>query len=304
MRKDFSMLKQSLEQKASLVEHWLSDCCAQAMAEGVPPRLVEAMEYSLLAGGKRIRPFLCLSSGSLFGVDAERLRPMAVALEMIHTASLIHDDLPCMDNDVLRRGKPTNHVVFGEGLALLAGDALLAWAIQYPLESLSAEGIPADRIMKAMALFSRAIGPRGICGGQVLDSDPPSQEEDLTFVTRVAREKTAILIHAAVVTGAILAGADGPSLESLDRYGMHLGVAFQIIDDILDVAGLEADLGKSIGKDAEQGKCTFVTCLGLEGARRMAREETDKACSALERFDHRKVTDLLELALMLQERSS
>lgn len=304
MMADFSTLKQSLAQKAGLVERWLSDCCQEALAEGVPPRLVEAMEYSLLAGGKRIRPFLCLSSGALFGAEPDKLRPMAVALEMIHTASLIHDDLPCMDNDVLRRGKPTNHVVFGEGLALLAGDALLAWAIQYPLDSLSAEGIPADRLMKAMALFSAAIGPKGICGGQVLDSDPLSQEEGLQFVTRIAREKTAVLIHASVMTGAILAGADSRSLEALDRYGMHLGVAFQIVDDILDVAGQEKDLGKSIGKDAEQGKLTFVSCLGLEGARSMAREETQKACSALEAFEPQKAADLLDLALMLQDRSS
>lgn len=304
MSEDFLLLRDSLARKAALVEHWLSDCCRGALAEGVPPRLVAAMEYSLLAGGKRIRPFLCLSAGALFGVEAERLRPMAVALEMIHTASLIHDDLPCMDNDTLRRGKATNHVVFGEGLALLAGDALLAWAIQYPIESLCAEGMPVDRIMRAMALFSAAIGPKGICGGQVLDSDPLSQEEGLPFVARIAREKTAVLIHASVMTGAILAGADPHSLELLDHYGMHIGVAFQVVDDILDVAGEEADLGKSVGKDAEQGKLTFVSCLGLEGARRFAHDQTEKACSALESFEPKKAADLLELALMLQNRSS
>lgn len=300
------LLKRSLSQKAGLVESWLSDCCHQARDEGVPPRLVAAMEYSLLAGGKRIRPFLCLSAGALFGIEAEKLRPMAVALEMVHTASLIHDDLPCMDNDVLRRGKATNHVVFGEGLALLAGDALLAWAMQYPLESLASEemGMPVDRIIKAMALFSAAIGPKGICGGQVLDSDPLSQEEGLPFVTRIAQKKTAVLIHASVMTGAILAGADARSLASLDRYGTHIGVAFQVVDDILDVAGQEEVLGKSIGKDAEQGKLTFVSCMGLEGARGFAQEQTEKACSALRDFESRKAVDLLGLALMLQNRSS
>lgn len=303
MSGDFRELQESLKVRGQLVEDWLAECCREALQREAPPRLVEAMEYSLLAGGKRIRPFLCLSAGALFGMNHQDLRPMAVALEMIHTASLIHDDLPCMDNDVLRRGKPTCHVVYGEGLALLAGDALLAWAMEYPILELPEAGIPAERIMKAMGVFAASIGPRGICGGQVLDSDSLSRKQGLEFVTRIATQKTAILIHAAVMTGAILGGADEAAQQALDRYSMHLGVAFQIVDDILDVAGQPEDLGKSVGKDAAQDKLTFVAAVGLDEARRLARKETDLACSALEPFDSPAASDLTNLARMLQVRS-
>ncbi len=303
MNTDYSRLRASLGHKAQLLEKWIQMSCDEARSQAVPPRLVDAMEYSLLAGGKRIRPFLCLSAGELFSEDVLRLRPMAVALEMIHTASLIHDDLPCMDNDTMRRGKPTCHVVYGEGLALLAGDALLAWAMEYPLTVLSQEEFSSDRIIMAMKLFARAIGPVGICGGQVLDSDFESQEQSLDFVERVAHDKTAVLIHSAVMTGAILGGADEESLDALSSYGEHLGVAFQIVDDILDVTGQEDDLGKSVGKDAEQGKLTFVACLGLDGARKLAAEETKKAYVALESFDPVRAANLKELALMLRDRS-
>jgi geranylgeranyl diphosphate synthase type II len=186
-----------------------------------------------------------------------------------------------MDDDSLRRGKPTNHRVYGEALALLAGDTLLAWAFEHAAKGCSAAGVLPGRLVRALGVFAEAIGPSGICGGQVLDTDPESREEDPDFVRRIAGTKTAVLIRSSLLTGAVLGGADGETEQRYSDYGTHLGMAFQIVDDILDVIGTSADLGKTAGKDAEQGKRTFVSVYGLDRARAMAEEESLRATDAL-----------------------
>ena len=246
----------------------------------VPPRLRDSMAYSLLAGGKRLRPALCLKGAELFGIARERAFPLALSFEMIHTASLIHDDLPAMDDDVLRRGKATNHVLFGEATAILAGDALMALAFEHPLCELPGKGIDARRICSALLLLASALGPSGICGGQVLDMDGEIQSDESPW--RIARQKTAVLLSASVTTGAIIGGADEEAQASLRAYGNHLGTAFQIVDDILDVTSTAEELGKTPGKDAAQNKKTFVTAYGMEKARPLAAEQTAMAVTALE----------------------
>ena len=246
----------------------------------VPPGLMDSMAYSLAAGGKRLRPALCLKGAELFGISMERAFPLALSFEMIHTASLIHDDLPAMDDDVLRRGKATNHVLFGEATAILAGDALMALAFEYPLSRLPERGIEAGRICSALFLLASALGPSGICGGQVLDMGGEYLPEETPW--RIARQKTAVLISAAAVTGAILGGADEQARASLSAYGNYLGTAFQIVDDILDVTSTPEELGKTPGKDAAQSKKTFVSVYGLEKARSLASEQNGLALRALE----------------------
>ncbi|MDR1581444.1 MAG: polyprenyl synthetase family protein [Synergistaceae bacterium] len=246
----------------------------------VPVRLAEAMAYSLTAGGKRLRPILCLAAAERFGVPPASAMPLATAIEFIHTASLIHDDLPCMDDDDMRRGKPTNHKVFGEHMAVLAGDSLMIWAFGYALSGLDRNGIKAKRVIKAAAYLSGASGPFGICGGQVLDTDPESFEAGEDFAYKIAHRKTADLICASVLTGAILGGVEGNEIILAEEYGRRLGLAFQIVDDILDATGTPEELGKTPHKDERQGKTTFVSAFGLDRARGLAEDESAKAAKA------------------------
>lgn len=246
--------------------------------KGVPERLFEAMEYSLSAGGKRLRPALCMSAAKSYGIGYEQSLPLALGLEMFHTASLIHDDLPCMDDDDMRRGRPSNHKVFGETMAVLAGDSLLLAAFEYPLAHLS--GIEAAKVLSAMRIFAKATGPSGVCGGQVLDMDG-SKKIEPEYVKSIALLKTAALIRASALCGAALGTCDDRHLACFSDYGWHLGMAFQIVDDILDVTGTAEQLGKSVGKDAEQKKVTHVTVFGMEQARLMAIEESEAAGKSL-----------------------
>jgi geranylgeranyl diphosphate synthase type II len=250
--------------------------------DGIPLRLRESMAYSLLAGGKRLRPALCLAAAERCGVSPEKALPMAVALEFIHTASLIHDDLPCMDNDDLRRGKPTNHKAFGETMALIAGDALIIWAFGYALSHLPHFGIPYERVSRASAILAEASGPSGMCGGQALDTDKESRGAGEDFVYDIAGAKTAALIRASVVTGAILGDISDTTLQCYYDYGTHLGLAFQIVDDILDVTSTREELGKTPFKDEAQDKVTFVSAYGLDRAKNLAAEESEEACRAIE----------------------
>lgn len=290
------------EQYRELFEERLAEICREP-ADDVPPRLHEAMAYSLMAGGKRLRPMLCLAAAERGGVNPEKALPMALALEFIHTATLIHDDLPCVDGDDLRRGKPTNHMVFGEALAIWSGDALVNWAFCYSLSRLAKSGIPAERVLRAVEMLAEAAGPFGVCGGQVLDFDPESRREDREFVYEIARLKTAALIRAAVVSGAILGEIDEFDLKCYYDYGTHLGIAFQIVDDILDVTSTREAMGKTPHKDEFQDKRTFVGAYGLEVAKELAREESVKAARALETlFPEGDL--LIDLAKSLAERTS
>ena len=268
------------------IENALLDLCDKN-PPGIPQRLWDSMTYSLLAGGKRIRPLLCVLSGEAFGVSREDLLPLALACEMIHTASLIHDDLPEMDDAALRRGKPSNHAVFGGSLALLAGDALFIWAFEYARAGLLASGaFSCHSILEALGVILDAAGPFGICGGQVLDTDPLSVGSREEHPWTVARSKTAVLLSACVQAGAILGGAGPEERRLFAEFGDHLGAAFPIADDIIDVTGQGSKTGKIPGKDSAQGKITFVSVFGLEEAKRMAEEETSlaqKALSAIER---------------------
>ena len=246
-----------------------------------PDRLYQSMAYSLNAGGKRLRPALCLAVADSCGVPQNKVMPLALALEMIHTASLIHDDLPCMDNDFLRRGKPTNHVVFGESLALLAGTSLIIWAFEQVGRRLTAMGISPQKNLDALTLLMSATGPMGIYGGQVLDTDIESQRAHADFVYEIAYSKTAVLIRAAVLCGAVLDEKSSECMPALDAYGTHLGMVFQIVDDILDVTGKAEDLGKTPGKDLLEDKRTFVSVFGLEEAKKIAVAESTLAKQAL-----------------------
>ncbi|MGD9694996.1 MAG: polyprenyl synthetase family protein [Thermoleophilia bacterium] len=242
--------------------------------------LVEAMRHSLLAGGKRIRPVLALATAQTLGEPPERLLPAAAALELIHTYSLIHDDLPAMDDDDLRRGRPTCHVVFGEDAAILAGDALFAEAVR-----LVAERQPGgDRVKVGILLeLSRATGVGGMVGGQYLDLKDAGRES-AAALRRVHALKTGRLMACAVHCALVLARPDPADDAALREFARELGLLFQIVDDILDVAGSEADLGKAVGADERLGKVTYVSTHGLEGARRLAGEAHARTLAALERL--------------------
>lgn len=246
--------------------------------------LFRAMRYSLLAGGKRLRPVLVLEFCGLCGGDQEAALPFACAVEMIHTYSLIHDDLPCMDDDGMRRGKPSNHVVFGEAQALLAGDSLLTLAFQTMLSPESVEAAGAQRAAAAAGELASAAGPYGMAGGQAIDLMSEGKSISLETLQAMDEAKTGALIRASAKMGCLLAGAAPARLAAADRYAAALGFAFQIVDDILDVEGDTAVLGKPAGSDAENGKSTYVSLLGMDRARRAAKELTRTSLEALDIF--------------------
>ena len=247
-----------------------------------PESLREAMRYSLLAGGKRLGPILCLAACELAGGDSELAMPTAVALEMIHTMSLIHDDLPAMDNDDLRRGRPTNHKVYGDAVAILAGDALLTRAFE--MVALRSPGVPADRLLKVVGELSLVSGAPGLVGGQVVDLECEGKQVDLETLEYIHLHKTGALLKACVITGALIGGADDAQLESLRTYARGIGLAFQIVDDILDVTASSDVLGKTAGKDLVADKTTYPKLLGLEESRERARVLISEAKSSLDAF--------------------
>ena len=247
-----------------------------------PESLREAMRYSLLAGGKRLRPILCLAACELAGGDSELAMPTAVALEMIHTMSLIHDDLPAMDNDDLRRGRPTNHKVYGDAVAILAGDALLTRAFE--MVALRSSGVPPDRLLKVVGELSLVSGAPGLVGGQVVDLECEGKQVDLETLEYIHLHKTGALLKACVITGALIGGADDAQLESLRTYARGIGLAFQIVDDILDVTASSDVLGKTAGKDLVADKTTYPKLLGLEESRERARVLISEAKSSLDAF--------------------
>ena len=265
-----------LEAHRTLVEEWLRDCFKERDPRG---DLYDAMYYSLLAGGKRIRPVLLLECCRICGGDPAAALPFAGAIEMIHTYSLIHDDLPCMDDDDLRRGRPTNHKVYGEATAVLAGDALLTAAFEFMLDP--AVKLPPERVLEAAGILARAAGGRGMVGGQVLDMAGEGHSLSLHEVEELQRLKTGALIAAAAEMGCVLAGGSPEHRQAAVRYAQCLGLAFQIQDDILDVVGDEAMLGKPIGSDAKSEKNTFVTLKGLDCCRELVTKLTQEAVDAL-----------------------
>ncbi|MBQ7547892.1 MAG: polyprenyl synthetase family protein [Clostridia bacterium] len=258
----------------------------------------EAMRYSLQAGGKRIRPCLTLEFCRVCGGDVEAALPFAAAVEMIHTYSLIHDYLPCMDDDDLRRGKPACHVQFGYANALLAGDGLLTLAF----ETLARAPLPGERIAEACAVLAAAAGHLGMIGGQTMDLENENADVPLETLRQTDTLKTGALIRAACVLGCIAAGADETQKTAAAQYAHALGMAFQIVDDILDVTSDDATLGKPVGSDAAQHKNTYVTLCGLDGARDEAARYTDEAAQAADRFGEAG-RGLRDLALSLAQRN-
>ena len=260
------------------------DDCLEFMLEDddVPYRtLLQAMSYSLNAGGKRLRPALVLEFCRLCGGDEERVLPAALSVELLHTYSLIHDDLPCMDNDDLRRGKPTNHKVFGECTAILAGDALQALAFQMVLDSPLSD----RRTLRCARLLARAAGPEGICGGQQMDLEWEGRALSEEELLQIHLHKTAALIRTACLMGVAAAGGMPEQEEAAAAFADHLGLAFQIRDDILDVTSTEEELGKPIGSDAANEKTTYVTLYGPDRCEELVLEHTRAARQALEQTE-------------------
>lgn len=248
-----------------------------------PERIYESMRYSLLAGGKRLRPILCLATCELAGGTWEMAMPTACALEMVHTMSLIHDDLPAMDNDDYRRGKLTNHKVYGEDIAILAGDGLLAYAFELIAER--TQNVPPQLVLKVVARLGRTVGAAGLVGGQVVDLESEGKPDvTLDTLNFIHSHKTSALLEASVECGAMLAGVEPAELDSLSHYARNIGLAFQIIDDILDITASKEVLGKTAGKDLEAQKATFPSLLGLEESRRQAQNLVEEAKAELSAF--------------------
>ncbi len=266
-----------------------------------PEKIYEAMRYSLLAGGKRLRPILCLAGCEIAGGTSHMAMPTACALEMIHTMSLIHDDLPAMDNDDYRRGKLTNHKVYGEDIAILAGDGLLSYAFE--LIATKTENVPPLQVLQTIAHLARASGAPGLVGGQVLDLESEGLKDvSIETLTYIHAHKTGALLEACVVCGAILAGASAADLQRLSRFAKNIGLAFQIIDDILDITATAEELGKTAGKDVQAGKVTYPSLWGIEESRRQAKQLVTDAKAQLTVFGN-KAQPLLAIADYITSRS-
>ena len=293
-------VKEKLAARAAQVEEFL-ECCLRD--KNVPTQLLESMEYSLLAGGKRLRPVLLLSFVRMLGGDAESALPFAAALECIHTYSLIHDDLPAMDDDDLRRGRPSNHKQFDEATAILAGDGLLTEAFGLMCDSGLREGLPAERVLRATRVMAVAAGIGGMVGGQALDMEYTGRDGvNLEELRTMHAMKTGALITAACECGAILALGAPFDVTRAREYGRAVGVAFQIVDDVLDVVGTEAELGKPVGSDEAQGKSTYPALIGLDESRRLAAAQVERALRELESYAGEDADFLRKLARYIVDR--
>ena len=269
---------------------------------GLQTTVAEAMTYACTDGGKRIRPVLTLEFCRLCGGDVAAAMPFAMAIEMIHSYSLVHDDLPCMDNSLLRRGRPSTHAVYGETMALLAGDALLNLAFETMLCADNRATLSAERVLGAASALADASGIDGMVGGQVIDLESEGKAIELSTLEALQEGKTAALLTAACVMGARLAGADADREKAARAFGYNVGLSFQIVDDILDVTASAEELGKPVGSDADNEKVTYVSLLGLEEARRLAAERTQTALQALDIFG-KEADSLRQLAQALLTRN-
>lgn len=267
-----------------------------------PEKIYEAMRYSLLAGGKRLRPILCLATCELAGGTVEMALPTACALEMIHTMSLIHDDLPAMDNDDYRRGKPTNHKVYGDDIAILAGDGLLAYAFEFL--TMRTQTVSAERLVKVVARLGHAVAATGLVGGQVVDLESEGADDvTLSTLDFIHLHKTGALLEASVLSGAELAGADEEMLKRLSQYARNIGLAFQIVDDVLDVTATREQLGKTAGKDLQAQKATYPSLWGIEESRQQAQRLVDEAKASLTEYGEQALP-LMAIADFITARQS
>jgi geranylgeranyl diphosphate synthase type II len=272
-------MKEYLVSRQKMVDDALQSYLPKSSVK--PKTIHKAMRYSVFAGGKRLRPILCLAAGESCGGEAAAALPLACAVECIHTYSLIHDDLPCMDDDDLRRGMPTSHKVFGEAIAVLAGDALLTFAFELAAQ---APGWPRYSLKDVIGELASASGSRHLIGGQVADLEGEGKRVSIQSLKFIHQSKTAALLCAAIRLGAMSANATPSRLRSLSEFGMALGLAFQVIDDILDVTQSSETLGKSAGKDLVSEKATYPSVIGLEESRKMAKKLTEKAHQSLKTF--------------------
>ena len=276
------MMKEQLKEKIALIDKNLDKYLT---VKDNPQKIIyEAMRYSVFAGGKRLRPVLMLSFCEMCGGDVSEVLPFACAMEMIHTYSLIHDDLPAMDNDDLRRGMPTSHIKFGEATAILAGDALLNRAFEVASEY---SGSEPQRAIKAINMLAMSSGTEGMIGGQIVDIESEGKQITLDTLRYLHLGKTGAIIRSACTIGALLGGGSEEEIAAADEFAKNLGIAFQIQDDILDVEGTEEELGKPIGSDAEEDKNTYVSLLGLEKSNELQKEYSQKAKDALTVFGDR-----------------
>lgn len=294
MKGNEAMKKQEWQERVEIIESALVEHLGEAAA--LDKKLVESMKYSLTAGGKRLRPILLMASADAVGGRGLDFLPVACGIEMIHTYSLIHDDLPAMDNDDYRRGKLTNHKVFGDDIAILAGDGLLTQSFEVMLRQ---TGVSPEVLVQVVREMSVAAGPNGMVGGQAMDQQAEGKHIPMEDLRRLHMGKTGALFKAAIRCGAILAGANEEQLAKLTTYAECFGLAFQITDDILDVVGDEAEIGKPVGSDQRNNKSTYVTLTSLEEARRLAQETVDEGVAALEGFGEEAVflQDLLKSML-------
>lgn len=278
-------IRDYLSTKKEMIDKFLDSYLP--LNDSYPPEIHKAMRYSLFAGGKRLRPILSLASFEAIEEDSSSILPIVSAIELIHTYSLIHDDLPSMDNDDFRRGKPTNHKVFGEAMAILAGDALLTMAFSMMTDNAYSRNLNPETLLKVIREVSLAAGDKGMIGGQVVDILSTNREIDLRTLEYIHKNKTGALIRTSVRVGGILAGANEEALGHLTIYGEDVGLAFQIIDDLLDIEGTREELGKETGMDIPRGKKTYPGLLGIEESKKRAKELIKDALSALSVFNHR-----------------
>jgi geranylgeranyl diphosphate synthase, type II len=291
-------LKDYLSQR----REWVESALNASIEVVYPEKIYDAMRYSLLAGGKRLRPILCLATCELTGGTINMAMPTACALEMIHTMSLIHDDLPAMDNDDYRRGKLTNHKVYGEDIAILAGDGLLAYAFEYL--AVHTKGVAPERLLKVVARLGNAVAATGLVGGQVVDLESEGVTDiNLKTLNFIHSHKTGALLEAAVVSGAELSSADDDSLDRLTQYARNIGLAFQIIDDVLDITATYEELGKTAGKDLTAQKATYPSLWGIDESRRQAQLLVQEAKAAIASFGE-KAIPLSAIADYITERKS
>lgn len=286
-----------LAERRTLVEAALD----RSIAVVYPEKIYQAMRYSLMAGGKRLRPILCLATCELSGGTVEMAMPTACALEMIHTMSLIHDDLPSMDNDDYRRGKLTNHKVYGEDIAILAGDGLLAYAFEFV--AIQTQNVPAERLLKVVARLGHAVAATGLVGGQVVDLESEGcQNISLETLNFIHTHKTGALLKTSVLAGALLAGAPEMTLQRLSRYAYNIGLAFQIVDDVLDVTATREELGKTAGKDLQARKATYPSLWGIAESKRQAQKLVDEAKAELSPLGE-KILPLMAIADFITTRT-
>ncbi|MFW6055151.1 MAG: polyprenyl synthetase family protein [Thermodesulfobacteriota bacterium] len=290
------MIKKRLDEYRAPIEEVLQNCLQE---EGVPGELLESMNYSLQAGGKRIRPVLCLAWAELLGQKREKVLWFCSSLELIHTYSLIHDDLPAMDNDDLRRGKPSNHIRFGEAAAILAGDGLLTRAFSMMLQTDLSPGA----VLQAAAQVSRAAGPAGMVGGQVLDMVlTGNNKKELEDLKEMHSLKTGAMIKSSCLAGVLLAEGSRDDLLRAEEYGASLGLAFQVADDILDITGDQTKLGKPVGSDQARDKLTYPALLGLDQSRALGLEMVARAVRAIEPYSGDRADFLRDLARYIMDR--